>query len=97
MVLDEYAKGSLRAAVEEAAQAGADAGGSLSACEAEAAEVRADLLHGPFGAGVRISCSLRGGDVVALASGDLPSLVPPVPSLQVSEVGFSQVQRAPAQ
>ena len=96
-VLDEYAKGALHAAVDDAAQAGATAGGSLRACQGEAAEVKANLLPGPFGDGVTITCSLEGDSVVAVASGRLPSLVPPVPRVEVSVVGLSVVERAPVQ
>ncbi|MDA8300939.1 MAG: hypothetical protein M0005_05205 [Actinomycetota bacterium] len=97
-VLDEYAKGALRTAVDEAAQAGAAAGGSLQACQAEAEQVQRGLLHGSFGADVTITCQvLAGGLMLATASGDLPSLLPAVPHLQVSVSGLSVVQGAPAQ
>ena len=97
LVVDEYAKGALRTAVDEAAQAGAAAGGSLSACQAEAAQVRAGLLPGPFGAGISISCSVEGDEVVASATGYLPTLVPPVPRVHVSIEGLSLVSTAPGQ
>ena len=97
-ILDEYAKGALRTAVDEAAQAGAAAGGSLQACQAEAEQVQRGLLHGSFGADVTITCQvIAGGLMLATASGDLPSLVPAVPRLQVSVSGLSVVQGAPAQ
>ncbi|HYA44540.1 MAG TPA: hypothetical protein VED59_02970, partial [Acidimicrobiales bacterium] len=93
-VLDEYAKGALHTAVDEAAQAGATAGGSLAACQAMAAQVRADLLPGPFGSRITISCTLQANEVVASASGSLPSMVPPVPPLGVSVVGVSVIEQA---
>ncbi|MGC8626239.1 MAG: hypothetical protein ACP5VR_01575 [Acidimicrobiales bacterium] len=96
-VLDEYAKGALHAAVDEAAQAGASAGGSLGACQAEADRVRANLLPGPFGSRVTITCRMQGDLVVASASGALPSMVPVVPSLTVALTGISVVERAPVQ
>lgn len=97
-VLDEYAKGALRTAVDEAAQAGAAAGGSLQACQAEAEQVQRGLLHGSLGADVTITCQvMAGGLMLATASGDLPSLLPAVPRLQVSVSGLSVVQGAPAQ
>lgn len=98
LVLDEYAKGALRTAVDEAAQAGAVAGGSLQACQATARQVQAGLLHGSFGANVTITCQvLAGGLVRATANGELPSLLPAVPHVQVSVSGFSVAQGAPAQ
>jgi hypothetical protein len=97
LVLDEYAKGALRAAVDEAAQAGAVLGGSLPACQAKADQVRANLLPGPFSGGVRLSCSIEGDEVVATATGRLPSFVPPVPSLSVSIAGTSLAEEPPPQ
>jgi hypothetical protein len=96
-VLDEYAKGAVRTAVDEAAQAGASAGGSLTACEAEVARVRASLLPGIFGSDVTINCSQVGDEVVVTAAGDLPSLLPPVPRVSVSLVGVSLITEVPAQ
>jgi hypothetical protein len=97
LVVDEYAKGAVRTAVDEAAQAGAAWGGSLSACQAEAAQVRKDLLPGPFGAGVEVTCRLDGDEVVATGMGYLPSLVPTVPRVYVSIEGLSVVQGVPPQ
>ncbi len=96
-VLDEYAKGAVRTAVDEAAQSGASAGGSLPACEAEAARVRAALLRGIFTSDVTINCSQVGDEVVATAAGELPSLLPPVPKVSVSMVGISLITEVPAQ
>jgi hypothetical protein len=96
-VLDEYAKGALRTAVDEAAQAGATSGGSLSACLAEASQVRGDLLPGPFGAGVSVTCRVDGTEMLASAAGVLPSLVPEVPRVHVSVVGLSVIEEAPHQ
>jgi hypothetical protein len=96
-VLDEYAKGAVHTAVDEAAQAGASAGGSLSACEAEASRVRAALLPGVFGSDVTINCSQVGDEMVVTAAGDLPSLLPPVPRVTVSMVGVSFITEVPAQ
>ncbi len=97
LVVDEYAKGAVRTAVDEAAQAGATGGGSVIECEGKAAQVRADLLPGPFGHGVTVNCSLQGNEMVASASGYLPSLVPPVPSVHISVVGWSVIEEVPAQ
>lgn len=103
VVLDEYAKGALRTAVDEAAQAGAAAGGSQVACEHEAAQVRSGLLHGGFGADVIVTCGLLTSPgaaeavMVARATGSLPSLVPTVPGLHVAVTGISVVQGQPPQ
>ncbi len=97
LVVDEYAKGAVRTAVDEAAQAGATGGGSVIDCEARAAQVRANLLPGPFGRGVMVYCGLEGNEMVAEAVGNLPSLVPPVPSLHISVTGSSVVEDMPSQ
>jgi hypothetical protein len=96
-VLDEYAKGAIHTAVDDAAQAGATAGGSLLACQEEAARVRDNLLPGAFGSGVSITCSLQGEYVVAVASGALTSLLPTVPDAHITVLGLSVVERAPGQ
>jgi hypothetical protein len=97
LVVDEYAKGAVRTAVDEAAQAGAASGGSLSVCQAEAAQVRGNLLPGPFGHGIRVTCSLEGDEVVATAVGYLPTLAPPVPRVRISVVGLSLLPAGPGQ
>lgn len=97
LVLDEYAKGALRTAVDEAAYAGATAGGSVVACQAEAAQVRSSLVRGTFGSDVQIHCQPVGALMVAVAQGELPSLLPAVPRLRVSVSGASVIERAPAQ
>lgn len=96
-VLDEYAKGAIRTAVDDAAQAGATAGGSLAACRAEAEQVQGGLLPGPFGAGVSVSCNQEGDQMVASARGALPSLLPLVPRVYLSLVGVSIIVEAPSQ
>ncbi|HTT88165.1 MAG TPA: hypothetical protein VMF65_01335 [Acidimicrobiales bacterium] len=96
-VLDEYAKGAIRTAVDEAAQAGATAGGSLAVCEAEATQVRRNLLPGPFGDGISVTCAQQGGEMVSSATGSLPSLLPLVPAIHASLVGISIITEAPAQ
>jgi hypothetical protein len=96
-ILDEYAKGAIRTAVDEAAQAGATAGGSQSACQSEARQVRGNLLPGPFGNGISLTCTQDGEEMVASASGAFPSLLPLVPAVHVSLVGISIITEAPAQ
>lgn len=96
-VLDEYAKGAVRTAVDEAATAGATAGGSVSTCQTEARQVQGALLRGPFGNGVSVSCSEEGNEMVASAAGALPSLLPLVPTVHVSVIGVSIIAEAPTQ
>jgi hypothetical protein len=98
LIVDEYSRGVLRTAVDEAARAGSQegaAGGAQAACEAKAAEVMRNLLAGPIGKGVTISCALHGSTVVATAAGRLPGWLPPVPSWSVHATGVSQLERNP--
>jgi hypothetical protein len=95
LVVDEYAKGAVRTAVDEAAQAGAASGGSLSVCQAEAAQVRSNLLPGRFGRDILVTCTLDGDEVVATAVGYLPTLVAPVPRVHISVEGLSLLPTGP--
>jgi hypothetical protein len=97
IVLDEYAKGAMKTAVDDAAEAGAALGGSTAACETVGASVKSELLPGPFGTGVVITCRVRGSTVVASAAGPLPSLLPAVPEWSLSVVGLSVLEHAPVQ
>jgi hypothetical protein len=97
MVVEEYLKGALRAAVDEAAQAGATAGGSLISCELKGAQVSADLIPGPFERGVVINCRVQGNLMVASFAGDVHGLIAPVPPLHMSVLGFSVIEAVPAQ
>ena len=96
-VLDEYAKGAIHTAVDDAAEVGATAGGSLSACQAEARQVQDNLLPGPFGGGISVTCSEDGVEMVASAGGALPSLLPLVPRVHISLVGISIIAETPSQ
>ena len=96
-VLDEYAKGAIRTAVDDAAEAGATAGGSLSACLTEARQVQNGLLPGPFGDNVSVTCSEVGDEMVVSAGGALPSLLPLVPRAHISLTGVSIISEVPNQ
>ncbi len=96
-VLDEYAKGAVHTAVDEAAAAGATADGSLSICQAQARQVQSTLLPGPFGHGVSVTCSEEGDEMVASAAGALPSLLPLVPAVHITLIGISIIAEAPTQ
>ena len=96
-VLDEYAKGAIRTAVDDAAEAGATAGGSLSACLTEARQVQNGLLPGPFGDNVSVTCSEVGDEMVVSAGGALPSLLPLVPRAHISLIGISIIAEVPSQ
>jgi hypothetical protein len=76
LLVDLYARGAVRDALDEGVRAAAPRHADVGACEARAKEVLDGLLHGPFGRDVRISCRAEPGAVVASADGTLPSWLP---------------------
>jgi hypothetical protein len=97
VVVDEYAKGALRTAVDEAAQAGATAGGSVTSCELKASQVGTDLLAGQFRAGAVVNCRVEGDEMVASFAGVMHGFSPPVPPVYISVSGASVIEQVPAQ
>jgi hypothetical protein len=97
VVVDEYAKGALRTAVDEAAQAGASAGGSVLSCETKARQVGDDLLPGPLAGAVIVNCRVEGDEMVASFAGRVHGFSPPVPPVHISVTGFSVIEQVPAQ
>lgn len=77
-----YARGVVRAAVDEGARAGGRFGAGESECESRADDVLGDLLGGALGTGVRVQCREDEGDEVIRARADvvlrgwIPGLTP---------------------
>ncbi len=84
-----YARGVIRAAVDEGARAGAVANASVDECLARATDALSDLLGGTLGSGVELSCEVIGADVVATADVALSS-----PFAGVADWDFTAVARA---
>lgn len=82
LVVAQYGRGVVRAAVDEAVRAGSRSG--VAACQERAREVTSQLLGGPFGAGVAVSCAAEGPVVVARAGGSMPGWLPGVPDIPVT-------------
>ncbi|HZD67897.1 MAG TPA: hypothetical protein VFA45_02945 [Actinomycetes bacterium] len=78
-IVYQYARGVVRAALDEGVRSGSRAGGTVRTCEAAAEEVRRSLLGGPVGAHVAIRCGLATATVEATATGYLPGWLPMVP------------------
>ena len=76
----------MRAAVDEAARAGAGTAGGLDACEERAAAVLHDLLGGSMGDEVSVTCRDDGSGIVAEASVVFRSWMPPVPDWTFTSV-----------
>ena len=67
VIVFQYAKGAVRAALDEAARAGARTADDVGTCQARAADVLDDLLGGEMGEGVHVVCSGESDRVVVSA------------------------------
>ena len=83
VIVYQYARGVVRAALDEGVRSASRAGGTVGGCEAAAEEVRRSLLGGPLGAQVAIRCELVAGRVQATATGRFPGWLPLVPDFPV--------------
>lgn len=88
LLVVQYGRGVVRAAVDEGARAGSHAG--IGECRLRAEEVMAQLLGGPLGADVSVTCREAGGLVLAVAEGTMPGWLPGVP-----DIGVAAEARAP--
>ncbi|MDW3212639.1 MAG: hypothetical protein R8G01_01475 [Ilumatobacteraceae bacterium] len=68
VIVFQYGKGTVRAALDEGARAGSRSAEAVEVCQARAADVLGGLLGGPMGAGVSVVCSDAGDRVVATAT-----------------------------
>ena len=76
-----YARGVVRASVDEGARAGSRFGSTTAECESRARDVLGDLLAGRLGSDVRVECRSPNDDVMNASArvtlhGWLPGLVP---------------------
>jgi hypothetical protein len=98
-IVDEYGKGAIRTAVDEAAQAGSlqgAPGGPVAACQAKASQVMSGLLNGPFGRNVTITCGINtNGQVIATADGTLPAWLRVIPTDPIHVVGTARIETNP--
>jgi hypothetical protein len=72
LVVDLYARGAVRAAVDEAVRAGARVDASAAQCSSRARDVLTDLLGSRLRAGIEVSCAARVDVVTATADVRLP-------------------------
>jgi hypothetical protein len=82
-IVYQYARGVVRAALDEGVRSGSRANGTTGTCEAAAEEVRHSLLGGPVGSHVELRCGLVAGTVRATATGYLPGWLPLVPDWSI--------------
>ena len=95
LLVVQYARGVLRAAVDEGARAGSRVDAGAEVCEARARAALDDLLGGALGDGVVVRCAVDDDAVVAEADGVLPGWVPPVPDLRVAARALAVREVAP--
>ena len=93
-IVDLYARGVVRAAVDEGARAGAALDASPEDCERRARDVLANLLSGSAGRSVRVTCREVGGSMHAEAQVTLAAWIPGVPSWSFSLSGSVVKERA---
>lgn len=67
VIVFQYGKGTVRAALDEAARAGARSTTSIDTCQTAAARVLGDLLGGTMGNGVSVSCADDGNRIIVTA------------------------------
>jgi hypothetical protein len=78
LLVDVYARGAIRDALDEGVRTGAPAGRTAADCEAKAREVLDGLLRGPVGDDVTVTCTRVGAAMTAHAEGALASWLPVV-------------------
>jgi hypothetical protein len=96
VIVYQYARGVVRAALDEGVRSASRAGGTVGGCEAAAEEVRRSLLGGPLGAQVAIRCELVADRVQATATGRLPGWLPMVPDFPVDLAASAVKEPFPA-
>jgi hypothetical protein len=95
-VVDFYARGVVRSAVDEGARAGAPIDLGTGDCAARAHAVVSNLLGGPLGNDVQVSCRERRGSITAVADVTLRSWLPGVvPDWSFRIVGSATKEREP--
>ena len=94
-VVYQYGRGAVRAAIDEGARAGIRVDASADVCRGRAQEVLDNLLRGPMGANVTITCTDEGDKVVARATATFASWMPPVPTYSFSVAASALRSRNP--
>ena len=93
LVVDLYARGAVRAAVDEAARAGAPIDASAAQCAARGRDVLDELLGSRIGAGVRLTCREEVGHGCRARDARLPSWLAIVPDWSFTIVGTAVKER----
>lgn len=94
-IVDLYARGVVRSAVDEGARAGATIDGSATDCVRRTREVLGALLGGAAGHSVRVSCREVDGTMRARADVSFPGWLPIVPTWSFRLDGTVTKERVP--
>ncbi|HZP29989.1 MAG TPA: hypothetical protein VFC99_13625 [Acidimicrobiia bacterium] len=95
LVVFLYARGAVRAAVDEAARVGARADAGIADCRARAASTLAGLVGGRLGSGVRVRCETTPDTVRVEADVHLAAWLPGLPDWDFTLVGRATKERVP--
>ncbi len=93
VVVDLYARGAVRAAVDEGVRAAAPLDASPAECSARAQDVLDDLVGGRIRAGVRITCGEGADGVTARADVRLSSWLGFIPDWSFTLTGTAVKER----
>lgn len=96
VIVVQLGRGAIRAAVDDAARAGARQGTSPTACQAEAERRLHDLLPGQLGEHVTVRCEVDAQAVRVVADGRFTAWLPGVPDFSARATGRSVREVAPA-
>lgn len=95
----QYGRGVVRAAADEGARAGTriaiDAGQARTRCESQATAALDDLLSGPFGDRLEVSCQVSQDRVEAVVTGSFPAWLPPYPDFVFEDRAVAIRERLP--
>lgn len=95
LLVDLYARGAVREALDEGTRVATRAGATAEMCEERASEVLDGLLRGPLGDGIDVECSVVGGWVRATADVRLRAWLPGLTPDWRFEVHAAGVQEQP--
>lgn len=97
LVLVQYGRGVVRAALDEGVRAGSrvSAAPSVQVCEERVAEALSGLLRGSFGNGIAYGCAASATEVTATADASFDSFAPMVPDFSFALAATAVRERAP--
>ncbi len=95
VLLFMYGRMVIRSAVDEGARAGSRIDADASVCLSRANDLLGDLLGGPLGSEVSVSCGSSGTEMVAVANATLRSPLPGLPAWSFQTVARAVEEQEP--